>query len=225
LPMNGDEQFQVRKDGIRKHLLKYTRKAFRMLPHVDNPRILDIGCGSGFPTLELVKLSRGDVTGIDIDRPALDTFTKAIRAEGLTGRVRAIHCSMFDMDFAEESFDIIWSEGSIYVTGFEKGLQEWKRLLKPGGFMVVHDEQGDVPAKLETISRYSFELLGYFLLSTETWRTDYFVPLEKLVQKYLAQHTGDFKLPEVLHQAQTELDMFRKSPERNSSAYFIMKKQ
>jgi len=92
---------------------------------------------------------------------------------------------------------------SIYVTGFEKGLQEWKRLLKPGGFMVVHDEQGDVPAKLEAFSRYSYELLGYFLLSTETWRTEYFVPLEKLVQKYLARHTG----------------------ERNSSAYFIMKKQ
>jgi len=57
--MNGDEQFQVRKDGIRKHLLKYTRKAFRMLPHVDNPRILDIGCGSGFPTLELAEAEPG----------------------------------------------------------------------------------------------------------------------------------------------------------------------
>ena len=195
-----------------------------MLPHVDKPRILDIGCGSGFPTIELARLSQGDVTGIDIDQPALDTFTRAIQSAGLTDRVRAIHNSMFDMDFAEESFDIIWSEGSIYAIGFEKGLQEWKRLIKPGGFMVVHDEQGDVPARLKIFSRYGYELLGYFLLSIETWQTEYFTPLEKLVHEYLAQHTGNTRMPEAFHQAQTELDMFRDSPERNSSVYFVMKK-
>jgi len=222
--MTGNGPFQTRKDGIRKNFLKYTRKAFRVLPHVNRPRILDIGCGSGFPTLELAKLGRGDVTGIDIDQPALDTFARAIQAAGLTDRVRAIHCSMLDMDFAGESFDIIWSEGSIYAVGFEKGLQEWKRLLKSGGYLVVHDEQGDVSAKLESISRHGYELLDYFLLSTEIWNTEYFAPLEKLVQKYLTTHTGDTEVPAAVHQAQTELDFFRKSPERNSSVYFIMKK-
>ena len=223
--MNRDEWFQVSKDQIRKGFLKYTRKAFQTLPRLDNPRILDIGCGSGFPTLELAKLSQGDVTGIDIDQPALDIFAKAIQAEGLTDRVRAIHCSMLDMDFADESFDIIWSEGSIFAVGFEKGLQEWKQLLKPGGFMVVHDEQGDVTAKLKKISRCGYELLDYFLLSTETWHTEYFAPLEKLVREYLAQHKGNKRMPEAFHQARMELDMFKKEPKRNSSVYFVMKKQ
>jgi len=48
-----EKRFQMRKDNIRKRLLKYTRKTFRMLPQLEKPRILDVGCGSGIPTLEL----------------------------------------------------------------------------------------------------------------------------------------------------------------------------
>jgi len=41
------------KDHFRERLNKYTRRAFQMLPKVENPHILDIGCGSGVPTIEL----------------------------------------------------------------------------------------------------------------------------------------------------------------------------
>jgi len=195
-----------------------------MLPKMDNPRILDIGCGSGVPTLELARLSQGEIIGIDIDQPALDEFTRKTKEAGLTDRVQAVNCSIFDMDFADESFDIIWSEGSIYAIGFEKGLQEWRRFLKQGGFMVVHDEQGNIKKKLEQISKCGYELLGYFILSKETWWTDYFAPLEKLIAKSRARNTDDPKILEELHQAHGELAMFKKNPERNSSVYFVIKK-
>ena len=178
--MTRHKRFQG-KDKIRKRLLKYTRKAFRMLPQMDRLRILDIGCGSGIPTLELARLSQGEVVAIDIDQPALDEFNRKIKEAGLTDRVQAVNCSMFDMDFPEGSFDIIWSEGSIYAIGFERGLREWKRFIKPAGFMVVHDEQGNVKGKLEQISNCDYELLGYFLLGKETWLIEYFVPLEKWI--------------------------------------------
>ena len=129
------------------------------------------------------------------------------------------------MNFANESFDIIWSEGSIYAIGFERGLQEWRRLLKPNGFMVAHDEQGKIKEKLEQISSCGYELLGYFLLSEETWLTEYFAPLEKLVTEYRRRHTYDQEILQNLNQAQGELDMFKKNPERNSSIYFIMKRK
>ena len=57
-------------DGSR--IAKYTAKAFRMLPKLDNPRILDIGCGRGGPTMELARLSQGWITAVDIDQPSLD---------------------------------------------------------------------------------------------------------------------------------------------------------
>lgn len=222
---NNDQRSALIRDEIRKRLLKYTRKAYRILPQIDKPRILDIGCGSGIPTLELAKLGRGEVIGIDIDQPALDKFARKITETGLGKRVQALNRSMLDMDFPDESFDIIWSEGSLYVIGFERGLQEWKRLLRPRGFMVIHDEQGNVKEKMEQISNCGYELLGYFLLSQATWQAEYFAPLEKLITESKARYTDDPTVREELQQAQEELGMFKKYPERNSSGYFVIKKK
>lgn len=222
--MNEAESFQTQKDKLRKHLLKYTSRAFRMLPKLDRPRILDVGCGSGLPTIELARLSRGTVLGIDIDRPALDQFTRRIYEMGLTGSVQAINCSMVDMVFPAGSYDIIWAEGAIYAVGFEKGLKEWRRFLKPDGFLVVHDEQGNVNQKLEQISDCGYEIIGYFILSQEVWRSEYFAPLEKLVGEMQKIYPANPEIAEEIRQAKGELDWFRNNPEQSSSVYFVMKK-
>ena len=44
---------EAHKDAVRERLSKFTAKAFQMLPKLDRPRILDVGCGSGVPTLKL----------------------------------------------------------------------------------------------------------------------------------------------------------------------------
>jgi hypothetical protein len=90
--------------------------------------------------------------------------------------------------------------------------------------MVVHDEQGNVREKLEQVSNCGYELLGYFTLSKETWWTEYFAPLEKLVNKTRTRYPYDQSVLEEIQQAQVELDMYKKYPERNSSVCFVMKK-
>jgi len=217
-------QMNMKKDLVRKRLLKYTRKAFRMLPQLDKPRILDVGCGSGVPTMELARLSNGEITGMDINEELLDVLRRKIEKAGVSDRVKVIKCSIFDMEFPDESFDIIWSEGSIYVIGFEQGLQEWKRFLKPNGFMVVHDEKGNVTEKMKQISSCGYELLGYFELDKDKWWAEYFAPLEKLVVETRKKRTDDPKVIEALQSAQWEIDMFKKNPELNSSVCFILKK-
>jgi len=212
-------------DVARSYLLKYTRKAFRMLPNFHNPpRILDIGCGSGVPTMELARLSGGEVIGIDIDQPALNKLIKKIREAGFSDQVQAINYSILDMSFPDESFDIIWSEGSIFVIGFKRGLQKWKRFLKPNGFMVIHDEEGSITDKLEQISSCGYDLLGYFVLGEDTWWNEYYAPLEKFIQKTGIKPGDDPKVIVELQNAQREIDMFKKHPERHRSVYFVIKK-
>lgn len=220
----GEIRFREQKERIRKRLLKYTRKAFHMLPKLDNPRILDVGCGSGIPTMELARLSEGEITGLDIDQSALDILAKKIVRAGLSDRIKTMNCSILSMEFQEESFDIIWSEGSIFAVGFKKGLKEWRRFLKPNGYMVVHDEQGNIDEKLEQIASCGYELLGHFLLNEDTWWAEYFAPLEKLVIETRARCADDSRILELIHEAEQEIDMFKKNPERNSSVCFVMKR-
>ena len=142
--MTNVEKFEAGKERVRARLLKFARKAFQLLPRLENPSILDVGCGSGVSTMELAKLCDCRIVAMDIDEHALDRLDAKIKKAGLSHRMRTLKRSMLDMDFPEQSFDIIWSEGSIYVVGFEKGLREWSRFLKPKGFLMVHDETGTI---------------------------------------------------------------------------------
>lgn len=223
--LTGKERFRTQKDRVRKRLLKYTRKAFKMISKLDSPFILDIGCGTGVPTMELARLSDGEITALDIDRQSLEALNKKIEKAGIKDRVKAIKCSIFDMEFPDESFDIIWAEGSINVIGFERGLKEWKRFVKANGFLVVHDEQGDIEQKLKRISLYGYELLGYFLLDKDKWLAEYFSPLQELISEFREKYANDAEVLKEIQDAEHEIDIFKKDPERNSSACFVLKKR
>ncbi|GAG39125.1 unnamed protein product, partial [marine sediment metagenome] len=130
--------YRIEKDRIRENLNKYTKKAFKLLPKCKNPHILDIGCGTGVSTIKLATISDGHVNGIDIDVTSLNLLQRKIKETGLNNRVSVIRDSILTMDFPEESFDIIWAEGSIFVIGFENSIKKWRRFLKPNGFLVIH---------------------------------------------------------------------------------------
>jgi ubiquinone/menaquinone biosynthesis C-methylase UbiE len=110
-------------EQARASFLKYTRAAFLRLPQIEKPRILDIGCGSGIPAIELAKLSDGEVIGIDIDQSCIDEFNRKIKEEALSNRVKAINLSLFEMNFPDETFDVIWVEGYFRTIEFERALK------------------------------------------------------------------------------------------------------
>jgi SAM-dependent methyltransferase len=217
-------RFVKEKGSIRKRLLKYTRLAFRMLPEMGRPRMLDIGCGSGVPTLELARLTKGEIVGLDIDQNGLRELVRQAEEGGLSDRVRTVRASLFDMPFPAGSFDVIWAEGSISALGFERGLLEWERLLKPGGFLAVHDERGDVAIKLGQISACGYELLGWFAIGQEVWGKEYFSPLEELIEKTATPPGAESKLLEAVRVARREIEWFKKDPGRSNSAFFVMRK-
>ena len=184
--MTEETDYQICKDLLREGLAKYTRKAFKVIPKLDRPRILDIGCGSGVPTMDLARLSNGEIVGLDINQPLLDRLARKIKKAGLSDRVRIVKCSMFDIDCPDESFDIIWAEGSTFIIGFERALKEWRRFLKPKRFLVAHemtwshpDPPQEVynywkglaasgirtaPEYLEQIPACGYDVVGYFTL-------------------------------------------------------------
>jgi cyclopropane fatty-acyl-phospholipid synthase-like methyltransferase len=221
---NDRRNFTVDLDAYRKNLLKYTIKAFRMLPKMKEPRILDIGCGSGVPTMELARLSKGDITGIEIDQTALNILNARIRNAHLAGRVRTINRSLLDMNFPYESFDIIWSEGAVFVMGYEKSLVAWRRFIIPGGFLVVHDAAGDIAHKLKMIPIHGYNYIKHFAISSAVWWRDYYCPLQARIRRLREQNTGNAADFAFLDQQQSEIDTFNKNRKANESVFMIMQK-
>lgn len=217
--------FQIAKDRVRERLNEFTVRAFQMLPKKSQPRILDVGCGSGVPALKLAELSHGHVVGLDIDRNAIDAFKRRISESGVSDRVEALIGSMSEMDFPEESFDIIWAEGSIDYIGFERGLMEWRQLLKPGGCLAVHDHNRDLSEKLAAMNTSGYELLGYFKLDEQTWKKEYFFPMQRLINEARSGCVDDPDMLDLLREEQQEIDVFRTDPASCCSVFFIMRKR
>jgi len=201
------------RDTSRINLLEFTRTAFRVLPPIEDPSILDIGCGSGVQTIELAKMCNGHITAIDIDVEALEALRRKTEELGFSNRISIMELSMLDLNSFRETYDIIWAEGSIFVVGFERGICDWKQLISKDGFLVIHDEDNEVKTKLELIERYGYEKLGQIDVSHDEWWKRYYEPLENLLEQE--------KLDGVSKRAlRSEIDTFKKS--RMGSVFFIL---
>ena len=222
--MSKEFLFDLNIDSFRECFSKYTIKAFQTLPELEEPRILDIGCGSGVPTMELAKLSDGEIIGIDIDQDLLDRLSRKIEQEGLTNRVKAIKCSLLDIKFPDNSFDIIWAEGSITTLGVEKSLRGWNRLLKPKGFLVIHDEIKHFFEKRHIVASCGYKLIEHFSLPEEAWWEEYYSPLEIRIKELYKKYSNDPDALEVLNTRQNEIDMVKFSPKSFQSVFCIMQK-
>jgi len=195
--------------------LKYTRTAFQMIPSITNPLILDIGCGSGVPTIELAKLSGGQITAIDINQHLLEILQNESKQAGYDDNILTMKMSIHGITFESNSFDIVWSEGSIYVIGFEKGLNDWKGILKENGFLVVHDEMKDTSTKLDLISKHGYELLGQIEIESDSWWVEYYEPLQESLK---SNELNSYKLRDL----EREIKAFKKNPV--GSIFFVMQK-
>ena len=126
--------------------------------------------------------------------------------------------------FADEAFDIIWAEGSIRVIGFERGLMDWRRFLKPNGFLVIHDDTENIRKKLKQVSGHGYELLRYFSLPEDAWWIEYYAPLEKRIKELRTECDDDARSMAALDRDQQFIDLFKKDPSQYGSGFFIMKK-
>ncbi|MBN1358129.1 class I SAM-dependent methyltransferase [Candidatus Bathyarchaeota archaeon] len=211
-------------EQVRAGFLKYTREAFLKLPCLENPRILDIGCGSGVPTIELAKLSGGEVTGIDIDQSCIDEFNRKLKEENLANRVEALKLSLYEMKFPDETFDVVWSEGVVGNIGFETSLKEWRRLLKHNGYLVIHYQVNRVADVLPRLPQLGYSLADTVLLPEDAWWTEFYEPIEEKMETLLHKYRDNADALKLLEQYKNERDMVKRNSSNFICAFYIMKK-
>jgi len=111
--------------------LRWQRRV-KMLSSVlhNNDRVLELGCGTGYFTRELVKL-KVHVTAIDISPELIEVAKNEIKAENVSFEVQ----NAYEMTYGLNQFDAIIGSSVLHHLEIEKAMTEMFRVLKPGGMI------------------------------------------------------------------------------------------
>jgi len=225
---------------------KSTRKAFSYLKGLPSePFILDLGCGYGVQTLELARISKGKIIALDNYQPFLDGLLQQAKKEGFDTRVFTKNQSMLEMDFKPETFDVVWSEGAIFVMGFRNGLEKCHQILKNKGFFVVSEavlllpnlpkplqifwddiypEIKDVQGNISLIEKEGFTVVSHFTLPKLCW-TDFYSQMNKEIAKLKRKYPNDNNALCVFEKCEKESTMYDMYSDYYGYEFFIMQKR
>jgi SAM-dependent methyltransferase len=203
--------------------------------------VLDIGCGSGLQTLILAERLKTTITAIDNHRPVLERLKEAAELRRLN--IAAQEASMFDLPFKQHSFDLIWAEGSIFVIGLERGLNEWRRYLKPGGYLAFSEMcwlEADPPQEiwdyfervypamlstqncLSLANEQGYRVLEHFVLPVSAWWDDYYTPMLSRIKDLKVKNAGVPAAQAVYAECELEAEMHRRYNSSYGYVFFVL---
>jgi SAM-dependent methyltransferase len=208
-------------------------------------RILDIGCGNGAQTLQLARHTDGSILAIDNHQPFLDELQRRAQAAGVSQKIQACLRDMHDLGPDDGPFDLIWSEGALYIMGFQEGLAACLQLLAPGGMLAVSElcwlrpdpppegreyfareypAMTDIAANVTAIKNRGYELIEQFTLPESAWWDSYYLPLEERLQLLRKQYAGMPDRIEMLQTVETEIEMFRRYSDYYGYVFYVMQR-
>ena len=107
-------------------------------------RVLDVGCGGGKAISRILEETRREVAGVDHSPEAVKTARSVNRAAISSGRLRIVESSVENLPFRDGFFDVVTAfETTYFWPELQAGLTEIRRVLSPGGRLVIANEFAD----------------------------------------------------------------------------------
>ncbi len=223
-----------------------TIKALSFINNLTNEsHIADIGCGTGGQTMVLAKHTPGNITGIDLFPFFIDTFNTNASKMQLHNRVKGVVGSMEHLPFQDNEFDLIWSEGAIYNIGFERGLNEWRKFLKTGGYIAVtevswfteerpaeidkfwqeaYPEVDTIPNKVAQMQKAGYIPIATFILPENCWTEHFYAPQVAAQEDFLNKYPDNKTVEEFIANQRHEAQVYYKYKEYYGYVFYIGKK-
>jgi SAM-dependent methyltransferase len=146
------------------------RRIARRLGVGPQTRVLEIGSNTGFTSLELVKISGCEASGIDVNAAAVAEANRraAGLANGLGERVQFQVGDACRLPFPDDSFDLIVCGGAnSFIQDRARAFAEYARVLRPYGYVSItnlyYRSQPPAPLLAELRDVLGFEISPYGL--------------------------------------------------------------
>lgn len=208
-------------------------------------KIADIGCGTGASTLVLARLLNAKITAVDFLQDFIDVLASRAQSDGVEDKITPLCASMEQLPFDDEAFDVIWSEGAIYNIGFEKGVADWKRYLRPCGLLIAseitwitksrpaelqnhwnneYSEIDTASAKIKVLEENGYTPIGYFVLPEHCWLDNYYESMRKKFNAFLGRHGDSEEARGIVEAERHEIDLYEKYKAYFSYGVYIARK-
>jgi SAM-dependent methyltransferase len=208
-------------------------------------RIADLGCGTGGQTMVLAQHAPGEITGIDLFPKFIDLFNANAAKCKLQNRVKGVVGSMDNLPFLEDELDVIWSEGAIYNIGFERGLNDWRKFLKTGGYVAVSEaswftnnrpEEIDqfwkeaypgidtIPNKVAVMQDAGYIPVATFILPENCWTDHFYAPQAEAQEIFLKKYSGNNFAEGLVANERREAELYDKYKAYYGYVFYIGRK-
>lgn len=150
-------------------------------------QVIDVGCGVGGSARHIARELGAEVVGVTLSEAQRDRATALTAEQGLSDRVSFQVADALGLPFDDGSFDLVWScESGEHMPDKERFVQEMRRVLSPGGRMVVATWcHRSTPPELSRHERRRLERIY------DRWALPHFVSLE--TYRELAHEAGELE--------------------------------
>ncbi len=131
-------RWYARQRGTPNQIATVHRQAAELTGALLSGDVLEVAPGPGYLAIEIARLGRFRVTGLDISRTMIEISQENAAANGVTVDFRRGDATA--MPFADDSFDLIVCQAAF--KNFRQplsALDEMHRVLGPGGLAVIQD--------------------------------------------------------------------------------------
>ncbi len=173
-------------------------------------RALDVGCGYGETAFYLAREHGCDVLGINISRRELELARERAATSGVGERVSFEYGDFHELPVSDERFDVVWSQEA-FLHGADKTriLEECRRILRPGGRLVIsdllihdgvsHEERERIHARVHSPQMWDapdyvegLQAAGFEVAAAQNW-DDNVAPTYQVVLDGLREHGDDLR--------------------------------
>ncbi len=210
----------------------------------EKSKIADIGCGTGGQTKTLAQNTICEIIGVEVWSDFVNKFNQNFQKEKLQDRVKCIVGNMENLPFKEEELDLIWSEGAIYNIGFERGINEWRKFLKLGGYIAItentwfSEEQPDeiqsfwknayseidiMSNKISQMEKAGYLPIAVFVVPESVW-TEYYSLQFKIQEVFLKKYKGNKTAEEFINYQKYEAELYHKYKAYYGYVFYIGKR-